>query len=86
MTLDDTRTISKIAKRALIDIRALASQTDHLSLMMDIEFTHEIIPLKLDALLVADPGNFGHDIIGIHNHFNRETKLMDDCFCPRFAA
>ena len=50
MTKDDYKTISLISKRALIDIPTLAAQTDHLSLMMDIEFTHDVNPIKLNEL------------------------------------
>ena len=86
MQKNDFKTISLIAKRALTDIPALNNHTDHMSLMMDIEFTHEASPIKLDELLAADPGNFGHDIIGIHNHFNRETKKLENGFSPRYTA
>lgn len=41
--------------------------------------------LDLEALLKADDFNFRHDIAGIHNHLNRETKKLDNWFLPRFA-
>jgi hypothetical protein len=41
--------------------------------------------LDLEALLKADDFNFSHDIAGIHNHLNRETKKLDNWFLPRFA-
>ena len=41
--------------------------------------------LDLEALLKSDDVNFGHDIAGIHNHLNRETKKLDIWFLPRFA-
>jgi hypothetical protein len=41
--------------------------------------------LDLEALLKADDFNFGHDICGIHNHLNRDSKKLDNWFLPRFA-
>ena len=55
-------------------------------LVMDIEFTHDIVPLALDEWLKADRSNFAHDVGGILTHFNRVTRELDDGFMPRFAA
>ena len=54
-------------------------------LLMDIGAVHSMLPLNLEGLLQANNLYFGHDIIGIHNHFDRESKKLNDSFCPRFA-
>ena len=54
-------------------------------LLMDIGAVHSMLPLNLEGLLHAFNLDFGHDIIGIHNHFDRESKKLNDSFCPRFA-
>ena len=43
-------------------------------------------PLKLDDLLIADDGNFAHDVFGIARHIDRQTGQLGDCFLPRYAA
>lgn len=56
-----------------------------LDMIMDIEAAHEDCPLNLIKLLEADDSNFYHDIIGIYNNLNRQTKKLENCFVPRFA-
>jgi len=87
MTKTEMTTIVAIAKRAMADVfKPQGVAIEFIDLMMDLEFTHAAIPLRLDELLAADAGNFGHDIAGIYRHFNRVTKTMDDGFCPRYAV
>jgi hypothetical protein len=43
------------------------------------------MPLKLRDLLMADEGNFAHDICGIRRHIDRTTGKLGGCFLPRFA-
>jgi hypothetical protein len=53
---------------------------------MDLDTVHSNgCPLRLDDLLIADEGNFAHDITGISAHLNRRTGRLEDCFEPRFA-
>lgn len=59
---------------------------DSLSLSMDLEFTHKQFNLRLQELLKADDFNFAHDIIGIQNNLNRQTKQMENYFVPRYAS
>lgn len=59
---------------------------DGLSLSMDLEFTHNLFNLRLQELLQADDFNFAHDIIGIQNNLNRQTRQMENCFVPRYAS
>ncbi len=87
MTKIEMTTIVAIAKRAVEDVfKPQGVQVEFIDVMMDLEFTHAVIPLRLADLLAADAGNFGHDIAGIYRHFNRVTKTMDDGFCPRYAV
>ena len=79
-------TIVAIAKRAIADVfKPQGVNVEFIDVMMDLEFTHAVIPLRLEDMLAADAGNFGHDIAGIYRHFNRVTKTMDDGFTPRYA-
>jgi len=85
MTKNDYKTIGKIADRAMALYESYGTKLDRMSLLMDIEFTNEVNPMRLDDLLAADNGNFGHDISGILMNFNRETKVLDNCFSPRYS-
>ena len=85
MTKNDYKTIGKITTRAVALYKEHGIKLDRLSLLMDLEFTNEVNPMRLDELLAADDGNFGHDISGIIRHFNRVTKVLDDCFSPRYS-
>ncbi len=59
---------------------------DRMSLIMDLEHTHKEFNLRLDDLLSADRFNFAHDIVGIQNNFDRQTKKMKNLFLPRYAS
>ena len=83
---DEIRTISKIAQRAVVLAEQYGVEYKQIDAMMDLEAAHDEHPLRLGELLVADDGNFCHDVFGIRRHLNRETKKMEDCFLPRFAA
>ena len=80
--VNELKTIGKIAKRACLELGV----QNHMSLVMDIEYTHKINPLRLNELLEADTSNFAHDISGIHKNFNRETLILENCFIPRYSA
>ena len=75
--------INKIVKRGFPLMK------DHyisiLDMTMDIDAANNDIPLKLNDLLIADDLNFYHDIMGIYNNINRNTKKIDNCFLPRYA-
>lgn len=83
MTRDDYIVIAEIAKRA--DEKGLM-MFDRMSLIMDIQVAHEQFNLKLDEWLKADDFNFSHDIVGIQQNINRETKTIENCFVPRYAS
>jgi len=82
VTRTEFDTISAIVTRT---IREHPSLSRRLDLMMDLEYTHQCIPMDLDQFLNFDAGNFNHDIGGIVANFNRETLKMDNCFVPRCA-
>lgn len=59
---------------------------DRLSLTMDLDCVNELFNLRLQQLLDTDNFNFSHDIVGIQNNLNRQTRQMENCFVPRFAG
>lgn len=73
----------KIVNRAWVKMEM--NYKDKLSMVMDIEAANKDCPMDLQRLLEADDCNFYHDIIGIGNYLNRQTKKLENCFCPRFA-
>ena len=81
-TKETYKIIDNIVDRAIKDNDIIK---DRLSLFMDIDFTHRETPLKLQKFLEADDLNFFHDIYGILQNFNRQTKKMENCFLPRFT-
>ena len=82
MTNKELDLIVEIAKRA--EKKHLIAY-DRISLIMDLEVAHKQFNLKLENLLNADNFNFAHDIIGIQNNINRQTKQIENCFLPRFS-
>lgn len=59
---------------------------DRFSRIMDLDSVHQSIGLDLDAMLASDDFDLVHDIAGIQRHLNRDTRLLEDCFLPRFAS
>ena len=82
MTKDERLLAVEIAKRAE-EMNLL--MFDRLSLIMDIETTHNEVGLKLSELLNADDENFTHDIVGIQKNLDRTTKKIQNFFLPRYA-
>lgn len=86
VTEEENALIKKIAERAEKEVfgpdHVPQSQMDTI---MDLSATiAQGCPLKLQELLDADLGNFGHDVAGIRRHINRETGLLEGGFLPRF--
>lgn len=82
LSKEDVLLIGDIVQRArAITDNRLPDTTD-----MDISACHITNPLRLQALLDADNGNFMHDIGGIISHINRETGKLMNCFSPRYSA
>lgn len=82
MTKDEMTLIMQIAKRA--EDKGLML-FDRMSLIMDIEAVHAEIGLRLADLLNADDYNFSHDIVGIQQNIDRQSKTLTNCFLPRYA-
>ena len=82
MTSDKYQLMSAIANRVM---ELMPGQRQKIDWMMDIEVVHDSVGLQLENLLNADDENFTHDLVGIANHLNRETKQLEDCFSPRYS-
>jgi hypothetical protein len=60
---------------------------DRLTIIMDITYCIEGgCDLDLKGLVESDEMNFRHDIVGIHNNLDRNTKKMNNCFLPRYST
>lgn len=82
MNREEILTIVEIAKRAEgMDLLLF----DRMSLIMDIENVHAEIGLKLNELLNADDLNFAHDIVGIQQNIDRQSKKLQNLFLPRYS-
>lgn len=86
MTTNEMILISKIANRALVLAEKYeVPYADKLSAVLDIEYAHKQVPMRLQELLEADDFNFSHDVLGIRRHMNRRTYKLEGSFLPRFA-
>jgi hypothetical protein len=78
--------IAEIAKRAVILAHKLGKDYDCTTVSMDVTACHANgNPLRLDDLLKADDGNFGHDVFGINRFIDRSTGKLTDFFRPRYS-
>jgi hypothetical protein len=87
-TKDEHRLITQIADRASAMGLSVKPQIEYprTDAAMDIIAVHANgCPLRLDALLAAEPFDFAHDVFGIRRHLNRETGQLEHCFTPRYA-
>lgn len=72
----------KIAVRAVEYLDVLSV----MEIIMDLSVVHNHdCGLDLAQFSAADDFNLLHDVVGIHNHLNRKTGKLEDCFVPRFA-
>ena len=82
MSKDEKVLIMKIAERAdEMDLMMF----DRVSLIMDIEAVHAEVGLRLDDFLNADDLNFAHDVVGIQQNIDRQSKKLTNLFLPRYA-
>ena len=73
--------ISQIGKRAMWEVGL-----PPLCVVMDITcLISGGLKIDLEGLLKAKPLDFAHDIAGIHDNLNRETRSLDNFFLPRYA-
>ena len=82
MTNKEYFLISDIAKKAA---KKGLLQFELMSLIIDLTIAHKQFNLDLDRLLNAPDFDFAHDIVGIQNNINRETKVVENHFLPRYA-
>lgn len=82
MNKTEKMTIVEIAKRAE---KMNLLMFDRMSLIMDIENVHAEIGLRLNDLLNADDLNFSHDIVGIQQNIDRQSKKLQNLFLPRYS-
>ena len=83
---NDFDLMSKIADRALpMYHEAIAGSIEKIDVVMDLEYVNRESPLNLLQLLEFDAVDFAHDMFGIYENFNRNTKSMMNCFSPRCA-
>jgi len=47
---------------------------------------HEKYGLRLEDMSRAQTFDFFHDIYGITQNYNRETKELENCFSPRYEV
>lgn len=78
--------VQKIAARAVTLGTAKGTAIDERQVVSDLVAVHENYQLRLDDLLVADDAGFAHDVFGISENLNRETRTLNDDFCPRYVA
>jgi hypothetical protein len=87
VTKAEAKLIGAIVKRAVELASRNGVPVDAMQLSMDLTACHANgCPLRLEDLLAADDGNFGHDVFGIRRYIDRKTGKLTDCFVPRFAS
>ena len=70
--------VERASNMGIID---MSFSTPKFTLLLDVS---NVIPEScLEHLLNSSSENFTHDIQGIQQNFNRELKIMENCFVPR---
>lgn len=83
---EETTVFMLIASRAINEIEGIEDYADPLSLYIRLTEVHEhACPINYLKLASAAKIDFTHDIIGMINEYNSETKSLG-MFLPRFAA
>lgn len=88
VTKHEAAVINEIADRAM----GLGEARRHdrftkMDIAMDVTAVHANgCPLRLEALLSADPFNFAHDVLGIRRNLNRRTGELENFWTPRYSA
>lgn len=80
------KVIVKIAERAIEMSKNSGIEYERIDAIMDIDYAHKEVPLRLEELLASDDVNFAHDVFGIRRHLNRQTLKIENCFLPRYAV
>lgn len=81
---------TKAERTALNRVLDRAQKTDlprfvieRTKLTMDLSAVHFHTPLDLEKLADFPEFDFAHDLLGIHEHLDRNTGKLTDCFLPR---
>jgi len=85
MTLNFGATREEYELMAKIASRAEGYGLDRTQTLMDLTVANNDTPLDLNRLLAFPSSDFIHDVVGIRNHLNRETGVLEDLFLPRCA-
>ena len=82
----DFKELSDATRAEAFNLLAGKGRLDRMSASMDLTACHlNGCPLKLQALLDSEPGDFRHDVFGIFKHIDRATGELTRCFLPRYA-
>ena len=84
VTEETVRYTSKILSRAET-LGLDPVEKDRPGLIMDLEAASLVVDIDYEKLLNASDVEFAHDVLGIYQHFNRDTGVLDEGFAPRFA-
>jgi hypothetical protein len=77
--------ISKICNRVDAIAHEQMIEYNKENLFLDLVHTHRNTELALDLMLNGPDIDLVHDINGISNNINRQTKQLENSFQPRFA-
>lgn len=82
---EERKLIRKVIDR--VDRHKPLNQDQRLNITMTLTACHlNGCPLDFEKLLSCDTFTLFHDIVGIEDHINIETGLIERCFLPRCAA
>lgn len=71
----------------IVDRAVQSLGLDRLEISMDLTAVHANgCPLDLAGLLIAEPFDFGHDVMGINRYIDRNSGHLTRQFLPRFAS
>lgn len=82
MTENEMMIVAKIVRRAE---KMNLVKVDRHHLMMDIVAVNQEVGLRLEEWLNADEFNFAHDVVGIQQNLDPDTKKLTNFFLPRYA-
>lgn len=86
MTEEEQQAFVRVVDRAERLLMEQDVEFDRIDIVMDLLNVHEkCVPLDFERMADAPKGDFGHDIAGIWDNYNRETGKLENCFLPRCA-
>jgi hypothetical protein len=81
LTASEIETVKQIAVRAGKFFKTI----EPLQIIAYVTGVHQLIPLRLQALLDSDDVNFTHDIGGILKSYNMRADKLENHFIPKFS-